>query len=126
MNLKILFKRLILLDFLIILIIFPAAFFESKEVLNFNENIPISDSFLILAGVWLLAAFVSFYLLYNFKELGKPMYLVVFISGLVLSLIGGPIALDAWMYVLDSIECAISGALIFILYFTSIKKEFDK
>jgi len=74
----------------------------------------------------LLAAFVSFYLLYNFKELGKPMYLVVFISGLVLSLIGGPIALDAWMYVLDSIECAISGALIFILYFTPIKKEFDK
>ena len=126
MNLKILFKRLILLDFLIILTIIPTMFFESEEVLNFNENFLISDSLLILTGVWLLAVLISFYLLYNFKELGKPMYLVVFISGIVLSLISGPIALDAWMYALDSIECAISGALIFILYFTSIKKEFDK
>ena len=67
MNLKILFKRLILLDFLIILVIFSAAFFESKEVLNFNENIPISDSLLMLFGIWLVATFVSLYLLYNFK-----------------------------------------------------------
>ena len=126
MNLKILFKRLVLLDFFIILVIFSAAFFESKEVLNFNENIPISDSLLMLIGVWLVATFVSLYLLYNFKELGKPMYLVLFISELVLSLIMGPLASDAWMFVLEAIRFAISGALIFILYFTPIKKEFDK
>jgi len=126
MNLKILFKRLVLLDFLIILVIFSAAFFESKEVLNFNENIPISDSLLMLFGVWLVGTFVSLYLLYNFKELGKPMYLMLFISELVLSLIMGPLASDAWMFVLEAIRFAISGALIFTLYFTLIKKEFDK
>ena len=126
MNLKILFKRLVLLDFFIILVIFSAAFFESKEVLNFNENIPISNSLLMLFGVWLVGTFVSLYLLYNFKELGKPMYLVLFISELVLSLIMGPLASDAWMFVLEAIRFAISGALIFILYFTPIKKEFDK
>ena len=126
MNLKILFKKLILIDLLIILIIFPAAFFESKEVLNFNENIPISDSFLMLFGVWLVATFISLYLLYKFKELGKPMYLVLFISELVLSLIMGPLASDAWMFVLEAIRFAISGAIIFTLYFTPIKKEFDK
>ena len=126
MNLKILFKRLVLLNFLIILVIFSAVFFESKEVLNFNENIPISDSLLMLFGVWLVGTFVSLYLLYNFKELGKPMYLVLFISELVLSLIMGPLASDAWMFVLEAIRFAISGALIFTLYFTPIKKEFDK
>lgn len=126
MNLKILFKRLILLNFLIILIILPAAFFESKEVLNFNENIPISDSLLMLFGVWLVGTFFSLYLLYNFKELGKPMYLMLFISELVLSLIMGPLASDAWMFVLEAIRFTISGALIFTLYFTLIKKEFDK
>ena len=126
MNLKILFKRLVLLDFFIILVIFSAAFFESKEVLNFNENIPISDSLLMLFGVWLVGTFFSLYLLYNFKELGKPMYLMLFISELVLSLIMGPLASDAWMFVLEAIRFTISGALIFTLYFTLIKKEFDK
>ena len=126
MNLKILFKRLILLDFLIILVIFSAAFFESKEVLNFNENILISNSLLMLFGVWLVGTFFSLYLLYNFKELGKPMYLMLFISELVLSLIMGPLASDAWIFVLEAIRFAISGALIFTLYFTPIKKEFDK
>jgi len=126
LNLKILFKRLIFLDFFIILIILTAAFFESKEVLNFNENIPISDSLLMLIGVWLVATFVSLYLLYNFKELGKPMYLVLFISELVLSLIMEPLASNAWMFVLEAIRFAISGAIIFTLYFTPIKKEFDK
>ena len=126
MNLKTIFKRLILLDLLVILAILSSVFFESKEVMNFNESVPIADSFLILAGVWLLAALVSLYLLYNFKKIGKQLYLGVFISGLVLALIGGPAATDAWMYVLDAIECAISGVLIFILYFTPIKKEFEK
>ena len=126
MNLKILFKRLILLDFLIILTIIPTMFFESEEVLNFNENFLISDSLLILTGIWLLAVLISFYLLYNFKELGKPMYLVLFISELVLSLIMGPLASDAWIFVLEAIRFAISGAIIFTLYFTPIKKEFDK
>ena len=61
----------------------------------------------------------------NFKELGKPMYLVLFISELVLSLIMGPLASDAWMFVLEAIRFAISGALIFILYFTPIKDKFN-
>ena len=126
MNLKTIFKRLILLDFLLFLVIISSAFFESKEVMNFNESVPIADSFLILAVVWLLAALVSLYLLYNFKKIGKQLYLGVLISGLVIALIGGPIASDAWMYVLDAIECSIGGVLIFILYFTPIKKEFEK
>ena len=106
--------------------IISTVFFESKEVMSFNESVPIADGFLILAGVWLLAAFVSFYLLYNFKKIGKQLYLVVFISGFVLALVNGPIAMDNWMYVLDAIECSIGGVLIFILYFTPIKKEFEK
>ena len=126
MSLKTIFKRLILLELLLILAITSSIFFESKEVMSFNESVPIADGFLILAGVWLLVLFVSLYLLYNFKKIGKQLYLGVFISGLVLALIGGPTATDAWMYVLDAIECSIGGALIFILYFTPIKKEFDK
>ncbi|MDC1378899.1 hypothetical protein N8267_03400 [Pelagibacteraceae bacterium] len=126
MNLKTIFKRLILLELLLIFVVFFATFFESEEVLSFNESMPIDDSITILLVVWLLALFVSLYLLYNFKKIGKQLFLVVFISGLVLALILGPSAVDSWLYVLDAIECSISGVLIFILYFTPIKKEFEK
>ena len=126
MNLKTIFKRLILLELLLIFVVFFATFFESEEVLSFNERMPIDDSITILLVVWLLALFVSLYLLYNFKKIGKQLFLGVFISGLVLALILGPSAVDSWLYVLDAIECSISGVLIFILYFTPIKKEFEK
>ena len=126
MSLKTIFKRLILLELLLIFAAFFAVFFESEEVLSFNESMPIDDSITILLVVWLLALFVSLYLLYNFKKIGKQLFLGVFISGLVLALILGPSAVDSWLYVLDAIECSISGVLIFILYFTPIKKEFEK
>jgi len=126
MNLKIIFKKLILIDLLIIFAILSTSFFESDDVVSFNEAIPIIDSFLIISGVWVLALFVSLYLLYKFKAVGKQIYLAVFISGLILTLINGSFAMDSWTYVLDVLESSISGVLIFILYFTPIKKEFDK
>ena len=126
MSLKTIFKRLILLELLLILTITSSIFFESKEVMSFNESVPIADGIVIFLVVWLLALFASLYLLYNFKKIGKKLFLGVFILGLVLALISGPLAMDSWMYVLDAIECSISGVLIFILYFTPIKKEFEK
>ena len=126
MSLKTIFKRLILLELLLILAITSSFFYESKEVMSFNESVPIADGIVIFLVVWLLALFASLYLLYNFKKIGKQLFLGVFILGLALALIGGPLAMDSWMYVLDAIECSISGVLIFILYFTPIKKEFEK
>ena len=126
MSLKTIFKRLILLELLLILAMTSSIFFESKEVMSFNESVPIADGIVIFLVVWLLALFASLYLLYNFKKIGKQLFLGVFILGLALALIGGPLAMDSWMYVLDAIECSISGVLIFILYFTPIKKEFEK
>jgi hypothetical protein len=126
MSLKTIFKRLILLELLLILAMTFSIFFESKEVMSFNESVPIADGIVIFLVVWLLALFASLYLLYNFKKIGKKLFLGVFILGLVLALISGPLATDSWMYVLDAIECSISGVLIFILYFTPIKKEFEK
>ena len=54
------------------------------------------------------------------------MYPFIYIIALVLALLGGPIALDPWIYVLDGIEMSVAGALLVLLYFSPIKKEFDK
>ena len=126
MNLKTIFKRLILLDLSLIILIIIGTFFESEMVLKFNEIALIPDSFMLIALIWMLAYFVNLFLLYKFKSIGKQMYLFIYIIGFVIVLLAGPNASDPWMYVLDGIEMSVAGALLVLLYFTPIKKEFDK
>ena len=126
MNLKTIFKRLILLDLSLFILIIIGVSFESEVVLEFNEIVPIPDFFMPIAVIWLLAYFVNLLLLYKFKSIGKQMYLFIYIIGFVLSLFGGPIASDSWAYALDAIEMSVVGAILVLLYFSPIKKEFDK
>ena len=126
MNLKTIFKRLILLDLSLIILIIIGTFFESEVVLKFNEIALIPDSFMLIALIWMLAYFVNLFLLYKFKSIGKQMYLFIYIIGFVIVLLAGPNASDPWMYVLDGIEMSVAGALLVLLYFSPIKKEFEK
>ena len=126
MNLKTIFKRLILLDLLLIILVIATIFFESEEVFEFNETVPIPDFFLLIYGIWSLAYFVNLFLLYKFKSIGKQIYLILFIVVVILNLILPPHAADSLLYVLDGLGWANSGAILVFLYFTPIKKEFDK
>ena len=128
MNLKTIFKRLILLDLSLIILIIVAVFFETKEVADFNmyfEN-DYSNALLIIFGIGLLIYLINLFLLYKFKSIGKQIYLILFIVFIVLSLLLPPSAMDSWLYVLDGLGMATSGAILVLLYFSPIKKEFDK
>ena len=128
MNLKTIFKRLILLDLLLIVLIIASFFLESTEVADFNryfEN-DFSNAILIIFGIALLIHLFNLFLLYKFKRIGKQIYLVLFIVFVILNLILPPHARDMLSYVLDGLEWANSGAILVFLYFTPIKKEFDK
>ena len=128
MNLKIIFKRLILLDLLLLLLIIASLFFESKEVTDFNtyfEN-DYSNALLIIYGIGSLIYLINLFLLYKFKSIGKQIYLILFIVLLVLSLLSPPFAMDSWLYVVDGLGMANSGAILVLLYFSPIKKEFEK
>ena len=126
MNLKIIFKRLVLLNLLITLFFVVSIFFipESSMVESFNQSVEAHDIYYFLAIIWILAFFFNTYLLYNFKKFGKQMYLYIFLASLVLALIGGPVALDPLFYVLDGLAMSISGALLAMLYLTPISKNF--
>ena len=130
MNLKIIFKRLILLDLLLFILIFVAAFNESELVVAINESInPPNDKDVILgviAILFLVLYFLNLYLLYKFKNIGKQMYLFLFIFLSIYSLLLGTNAYDPIFYLLDGLGWAISGAILVFLYFTPIKKEFEK
>ena len=127
MNLKIILKRLILLDLSLLILIFISAFFESEIVIAFNEGISQSNDMLgVIALVFLVLYLVNLYLLYKFKNIGKQMYLFLFILGSILVLLMGIGAYDPIFYLLDGLGWANSGAILVFLYFTPIKKEFEK
>ena len=125
MKLDIIFKRLILANvFLAIVFIIAAWNVNSQIVLEFNDNFELQDELFFLILFWIIAYFVSCYLLYNFKKFGRQLFLIVFILGYLISFLSGPIAFDQLTYVLDSLGTAVNGALLTMLYFTSISKKF--
>lgn len=126
MKLDIIFKRLILANiFLVIIFIIAALNVNSQIVLEFNNNFELKDELFFLTLFWLIAYFVSFYLIYNFKKFGRQLFLIVFILGFLISLLSGPVAFDQLTYALDSLGTAINGALLLMLYFTPISKKFN-
>ena len=125
MKLDTIFKRLILVNvFLAIVFIIAAWNVNSQIVLEFNDNFELQDELFFLILFWIIAYFVSYYLLYNFKKFGRQLFLIVFILGYLISLLSGPIAFDQLTYVLDSLGTAVNGALLVMLYFTPISKKF--
>ena len=128
MNLKTIFKRLILLDLSLIILIIVTVFFESAEVADFNryfEN-DFSNAIFIIFGIALLIHLFNLFLLYKFKSIGKQIYFILFIVFIVLSLLLPPTATDSLLYTLEGLGMANSGAILVLLYFSPIKKEFDK
>jgi len=124
-KLELVFKRLILANvFLAIVFIIAAWNVNSQIVLEFNDNFELQDELFFLILFWIIAYFVSCYLLYNFKKFGRQLFLIVFILGYLISLLSGPIAFDQLTYVLDSLGTAVNGALLVMLYFTPISKKF--
>ena len=126
MKLDLIFKRLILANIVLVIffLISPFMNIESQMVLNFNYNVELNDGVFFLTIIWIVAFFISLYLLYNFKKCGKQLFLIVFIMGMVFTLLGGPIAFDPITYILDGLGMAINGALLLILYYTPISKKF--
>ena len=126
MNLTTIFKRLVLASLLISLffVLSPFIISESLKVSYFNNSVNPSDTFFLLVVIWILASFVSLYLLYNFKKPGKQMFLYVFLASIILTLFGGPVASDPIYYIIDGLGMSVSGAILIMLYYTPISKKF--
>ena len=126
MNLIKVFKKLIIVNLLIILffIVSPFTIPESLKVSYFNNSVEVADVYFLFVLLWILAFIVNMYLLYTFKKPGKQMYLYIFIAIIILPLFGGPIAFDPIFYILDGLGMAVNGALLFMLYYTPISKKF--
>ena len=128
MKFKLIFKRLVLSNLFVSLILLAITLLEteSAQVLDFNNSVAVNDSLMFLALVWIFAFFVSLYFIYKFKKVGRQLFFYVFVIGIIMIVFGGPIAFDAASYALDSLATAISGAIIVLSYFSPLNKEFKK
>ena len=127
MNLKNIFKKFVLLDLLLIILVILTIFFENEMITSFNEHVnQTTDMFGFVALIYFVVWLVSLYFLYKFKKNGKQLYLFTFIFGVILSLLMGASAQSSISYVVDGLGWANSGAILALLYFSPIKKEFDK
>ena len=125
MNIKNVFKKLILLNFGVLILTAVLVFFESEEVIIFNERMfASSDVLLIISLIWVLVYIVNLYFLYSFKEVWKKIFLFLFISNLILSMFFGPSAVDPVAYVLEGLSWSANAAILVFLYFTPISKHF--
>ena len=130
MNLKKIFQRVILIDLTLLMMLIIGYFYQSETILAFNESMNpsnnLNDMLGVIALIFLIFYLVSLYFLYKFKNLGKQMYLFIFIMGVVISLLSGTNASGPVRYTIDGIGWSISGVILGFLYFSPIKKEFEK
>ena len=125
MNLKDIFKKFILLDFLLLLLSISSLFFENETIISFNESVsPMSDMFGLIILIYLFTFLFCLFFLYKFKKIGKQLYLFLFILGVILSLLMGDSAQGPISYVVDGLSWTNSGVILTLLYFSPIKKEF--
>ena len=73
MNIKKIFRNLVVLDLSLFLLMIPILIYQSQSVVNFNNENQIQNGviFDIILVIWLIALLVCLSFLYNFKSFGK-------------------------------------------------------
>ena len=131
MEIEKIFKNLILIDFGILILIVisginqPNEFSEiykylDKGLLSNFENLKS-----IISIVLFFLYLITLNLLYRFISYGKQLYLFLIISGLLLNYFNGSVIYTAYGGVLDQVGGIISGAILVLLFFSPIKKNFN-
>jgi hypothetical protein len=84
-----------------------------------------SDMFGLIILFYFIAFLFCLFCLYKFKKVGKQLYVFLFLLGVILSLLMGDSAQGPISYVIDGLGWANTGAILTLLYFSPIKKEFN-
>ena len=129
MDLEKIFKNLLIAQgiLLVILIIaelnMPSEYYEINEMIQ--SDFSLSEIFMFLSLIFLIAIFVSLILLYRYVSFGKKFYVIVFIVGTVLQLLAGAYVLHAFTLTIITIHAVLTGATLTLLFFSPIKDKFS-
>ena len=126
------FKNLLIAQILLLILIGVKVIFEftllNEELylISYNLPLPIPD---IYAGalfvIILIALFTALYLLFNFKKIGRNIFLFLIIFGLLAGLFLGPTIADPIDYSLEYLSAVADGAILVFIYFSPLKDKFE-
>ena len=133
MDLEKVFKNIILLDLALVVLIFVSVFIEPVEITNISDNLDAgifgdneSSLFLVIYLGLFIVYLINLILLYKFVSFGKPLYLILFLIGIFLGLVSGPIIMTSFTSTLEWLGGVTVGAILVLLYFSPIKDKFIK
>ena len=125
------FKKIIQTQIALIITTFVLVAFETEIYLLEDENLSFtfSDSILLL---WAIGYITSISLLYKFKSIGKKLYVIILILGLVMTLLQNEdffiveyTSLTSFIYAVESLIFMVDGIILASLFLTTLKEKFS-
>ncbi len=130
MEIEKIFKNLILIDFGVLILIVISSLYQPQEITNMSDALNdgllsnFEDISRIISLVLFFLYLITLNLLYRFIYYGKPLYLFLIISGLLLNYLSGSVVYSSFSGLLDQVGGIISGAILILLYYSPIKNNF--
>lgn len=130
MNYKQLIKILIFTQLFFFIVAILASLYPSDDVETFNKFIAnkskISDWLIILLGfIYIILIIFSYIFILKFKKIGRDIYLISTLMGILCEFLLGPTAYSNLEVVSDNIYFLLSGATFAIIYYSPLSKEFS-
>jgi len=120
------FKKLIIIDLILAIVMLIAAVFSPQEYSDFTIDtlVIISETtWIVVAMILVFLYFISLYLCYKFNSLGKNIYIITFVSSLILTLFMD-FAMTGLEYSLTVLGGVVTGMIIYMMLYTEIKDKF--
>ena len=125
------FKKIIQTQIALIITTFVLVAFETEiyPLEDDNLSFTFSDSILLL---WAIGYITSISLLYKFKSIGKKLYVIILILGLVMTLLQNEdffiveyTSLTSFIYAVESLIFMVDGIILASLFLTTLKEKFS-
>lgn len=125
------FKKIIQTQFALIITTFVLVAFETEIYPLVDEDLSFtfSDS---IALMWAIGYIISIRLLYKFKPLGKKLYVIILILGLIMTLLGNEdffiieyTSFTPFIYAFENLIFLVDGIILASLFLTTLKEKFS-
>ena len=125
------FKKIIQTQIALIITTFVLVAFETEIYPLEDENLSFtfSDSILLL---WAIGYITSISLLYKFKSIGKKLYVIILILGLIMTLLGNEdffiieyTSFTPFIYAVEYLIFLVDGIILASLFLTTLKEKFS-
>ena len=125
------FKKIIQTQIALIITTFVLVAFETEIYPLVDEDLSFtfSDSIQLL---WAVGYITSISLLYKFKPLGKKLYVIILILGLIMTLLGNEdffiieyTSFTPFIYAVENLIFLVDGIILASLFLTTLKEKFS-